>query len=106
KQRNLLAGPTLFNLLWQTASAGECFTDPQGDPIVLYDPLADRWLLSQMTSHAFHLCLAVSMTADPTQGYYLYEFDAHGPDYALGSLDYFKLGVWPDGYYMSSNPRL
>src|SRR5207249_282026 len=83
-----------INSLWTSAgvTTGPCATQNLGDPVVLYDPLADRWLLSQLASPS-HVCIAVSRTPDPvTGGYHLYEFNA-------GSFpDYFKLGVWPDAY--------
>ncbi|MDH4171698.1 MAG: hypothetical protein OEW42_19110, partial [Acidimicrobiia bacterium] len=76
-------------------TTGNC-TGNRGDPIVLYDPLADRWVLSQFAVPN-HMCFAISQTPDPLGAYHLYEFD-------VGSFpDYFKLGVWPDGYYMSAN---
>ena len=85
---------TPFNLgtLWTT---GNC-TANAGDPIVVYDEAADRWLLSQFASPS-HMCVAVSQTADPLGAFYAYEFN-------VGSFpDYFKFGVWPDAYYMSAN---
>ena len=48
----------------------------QGDPIVQYDRLADRWFLSQIGSESvpYTLCQAVSKTNDPTGAYSLYEY--------------------------------
>ncbi|MGH2537907.1 MAG: hypothetical protein ACRDHL_10970, partial [Candidatus Promineifilaceae bacterium] len=78
--------------LW---TSGNC-TANTGDPIVLYDGLADRWLLSQFAFPS-HMCVAISQTADPLADYHLYEFN-------VGAFpDYFKFGVWPDAYYMSAN---
>src|SRR5262249_48627446 len=75
-----------------------CRLFSSGDPIVVYDHLAARWLLSQLSlppePFSFH-CIAISQTPDPTAGtWFLYTFNV-GPDYP-------KFGVWPDGYYMSS----
>ena len=75
----------------------------EGDPIVLYDPLADRWLISQFglpnyPDPPFHQCIAISQTGDATGSYFLYDFDV--PDLLN---DYPHFGVWPDGYYMSDN---
>ena len=58
---------------------GLCASTDNGDPVVLYDPLADRWLLSQFAFTAsnvppYHECLAVSQTGDPTGAYFLYDF--------------------------------
>ena len=74
-----------------------------GDPIVLYDPLADRWLISQFGlpngfQPPFHQCIAISQTPDPTGAFYLYDFVMPNK-----VNDYPHFGVWPDGYYMSDN---
>ena len=93
-----LAGPSAINSLWTAAGAtGLCSTQNLGDPVVLYDPLADRWLLSQFANPSY-VCIAISRTPDPViGGYHLYGFN-------VGSFpDYFKLGVWPDAYYMAAN---
>ena len=45
--------------------------------MVLYDPLADRWLLSQFCTVATpnnHELVAISRTGDPTGDYFLYDF--------------------------------
>lgn len=84
---------------------GLCSTNDNSDPIVLYDPLADRWLLSQLAFDGntglppYHQCIAISKTADPTAAYFLYDFEMPGSNFN----DYPKLGVWSDGYYMSDN---
>ena len=76
-----------------------------GSPIVLYDPLADRWLLSQVfnasptTLLPSHELIAISKTGDPTGEYYLYDFVMPGNRFP----DYPHLGVWTDGYYMTAN---
>ncbi len=98
KAGTLLTGPTNINALWAGAG-GLCEPNNDGDPIVLYDPLADRWLLSQfaLPGPNFALCIAISQTADPTGAYHRYEFPAAVfPDYP-------KFGVWPDAYYASTN---
>ncbi len=71
-----------------------------GNPITLYDPLADRWILSQNCTNAppFRQMIAVSQTSDPTGAYFAYEFVM--PNLRLN--DYPKLGVWTDGIYMST----
>jgi uncharacterized repeat protein (TIGR01451 family) len=94
-----LGGPFRFGGLWP---AGDPCNSDLGDPIVVYDHLADRWLLSQFARNAaqtsFWECIAISQTADPTDNlWYLYTFSGI-PSFP----DYPKFGVWPDGYYMSS----
>ena len=49
KQGNLLLGPVDTGALWAGFPIQDC-TDPSGDPIVVYDQFADRWLLSQFTT--------------------------------------------------------
>jgi len=86
-------GPASFGDLWPV---GDTCRSNTGDPIVVYDHLADRWLLSQFARPS-HMCIAISQTANPTAGtWFLYTFNTGVfPDYP-------KFGVWPDGYYMSS----
>lgn len=86
------------NALW-SGTGGRCDIRNDGDPVVLYDGLANRWLFSQFVSASpYRICVAISTTPDPTGTYYLYEFT---PGTELP--DYFKFGVWPNGYYMSTN---
>jgi len=92
KTGTLVSGPFNLGTLW---SSGNC-TSNAGDPVVLYDGIADRWLLSQF-AFPNHMCVAISQTADPTGSYFTYTFN-------VGSFpDYFKFGVWPDAYYMAAN---
>ena len=103
KAGNILQGPVEINQLW-TGQGNACETFNDGDPIVLYDPLADRWLLCQLSlagdfdNPPWYMCVALSQTPDPTGSYFLYAFEITDvfPDYP-------KFGVWPDAYYMSSN---
>ncbi|HJQ98866.1 MAG TPA: DUF11 domain-containing protein [Candidatus Polarisedimenticolaceae bacterium] len=84
-----------------------CGQSDVGDPIVVYDHLADRWLVSQFEAASFdannnpvgpfHMCIAISQTPNPSAGtWFAYTFTV--PVFP----DYPKFGVWPDGYYMSS----
>jgi Dockerin type I domain len=95
-----LVGPVDINALWSNLP-GRCQVNNDGDPVVVYDHLADRWVLSQFAVNGgngpFAQCIAVSTSPDPTGSYYVYEFDQNGFN------DYPKLGVWPDAYYMTSN---
>jgi len=88
----LLFGPVDLSTFWPS---GNCAADA-GDPVVSYDPLADRWLLTQFNG-ANSLCFAVSQSADPLGSYWIYNF------FTTNFPDYFKIGVWPDGYYVSTN---
>ncbi len=68
-----------------------------GDPVVLYDQIADRWLLSEFGNGTNRIYIAVSQTADPAGGYFVYTFTT--PQFP----DYFKLGTWPGSYIITSN---
>ena len=92
-------------------------SNPQGDPVVLYDSIADRWILTAMGSAVdsggnsvspFYQCIAVSITNNPVSGgWYRYAFRmdtgvANQPP--VNTLnDYPKFGVWTDCLYYSAN---
>jgi hypothetical protein len=100
---SLLYGPANTNTIW-TGFRGACANTNDGDPIVLYDELADRWLVSQFAlpnfpSGPFYECIAVSQTGDPLGAWHRYQFLISNSKLD----DYPKFGVWPDGYYMSIN---
>ncbi len=99
KQGASLAGPTNINALWSNLPDGTpCKVTNDGDPIVLYDQAADRWMLSQFSigGSRYQMCIAYSTTPDPTGTYNTYAFDMPAfPDYE-------KFGIWPDGLYMST----
>jgi hypothetical protein len=102
----VLRTSTPINELWANTN-GECKIHNDGDPVVVYDQLAHRWLISQFIAtpsgspgdDQYGECIAVSTSSDATGSYYLYEFD-FGTDVFF---DYPKIGVWPDGYYMMAN---
>ncbi len=97
----LVLGPALISSVWR-GFGGPCENGDGGDPIVLYDQLAGRWLVSQFqfnsTFTSDQECVAISTSSDATGSYNRYEFD-FGDQFP----DYPKFGVWPDAYYMSSN---
>ena len=109
KSGNPLVAPFKLSNLFAVANGGpggQCAATDEGDPVVLYDKFADRWILSQFGFAVsgdpippFHECIAVSKTGDPIGAYYAYDFVTPGSDFP----DYPKLGVWPDGYYMTVN---
>jgi hypothetical protein len=103
KNGSPLLGPVPLNTLW-SGFGGGCETNDDGDPVVIYDPIADRWVISQFSvsgadgsSIPFLECVAISQTADPTGRYNRYSFAySQFPDYP-------KMGVWPDAYYTTFN---
>ncbi|MEA2575797.1 MAG: large repetitive protein [Chloroflexia bacterium] len=103
KSGNSLYGPVTIQTLFQGHSS-PCATTNSGDPVVLYDELADRWLVSQFVSSSPHgECIAISTSPDPTGSYNRYYFQFSDPTLLY---DYPKFGVWPDGYYMTANRYL
>ena len=104
----LQLGPLPIHSLWNgfgglCENGGETdFYSDGGDPIVLYDHLADRWLVSQLqfdeTFTKTAQCVAISTSSDATGSYNRYEFD-----FGVNFPDYPKFGIWPDAYYNSIN---
>jgi hypothetical protein len=92
----LLAGPSNLNTLF-TGLPGATYND--GDPVVLYDEQADRWLMVEFSISGSndYMLIAVSTTNDPTGTWYKYSFDVDD------TPDYEKFGIWGDGYYMGTN---
>jgi len=93
-------GPIAENKLWSTFG-GSCQTSNNGDGTVNYDQAANVWVFSHRavpTGGPYLNCVAVSTSPDATGTYYLYAFALTNefPDKP-------KLGVWPDGYYLSQD---
>jgi hypothetical protein len=102
------AAMTFDSLFSQAATGTPCDNSNQGDPVAVYDPFGDRFIVSdfawndaQLSTGPFYECFAVSKTGDPlTGGWYFYAFQVES---GASLPDYPKLGVWPDGIYMSAN---
>ena len=97
KSGNSLLGPADNSTIWD-GFVGDWTGTNDGDPIVLYDEQADRWLVTQFavntTAGTYWVLCAVSTTSDPTGSYYRYAFQYTSfPDYP-------KFGIWRDGYYL------
>jgi len=114
KNGNGLVGPTTYNSFFAPLTGTPCGSSQNdGDPYVLYDPVANRWLISDFAfpsfpGSSFWQCIAVSQTSDPVSGgWFLYalQVDPANPTY-LG--DYPKFGLWnnpqPGGaYFLTMN---
>jgi hypothetical protein len=98
-----------FNTFMSQGNFGNlCDTNNFGDPVVLYDTFEDRWII---TDFAFltdisgnvlapsYQCFAASMTGDPVSG----GWNFYSIQISDALNDYPKLGIWPDGLYMSAN---
>jgi hypothetical protein len=96
----LVMGPTAGNSLW-SGFGGGCEFNNDGDPIVKYDQINNRWIFTQfsVSTTPYLQCVAVSTTSDATGTYNRYAFNYGSSEFP----DYAKLGVWPDAYYISFN---
>jgi hypothetical protein len=95
----VVGGPILGKQLW-AGFGNSCETNNNGDPIVVYDKIANRWILSQFSVSGgppFFQCIAVSTSSDATGTYFRYAFQYSNFD------DYPKMGAWPDAYYVTFN---
>ncbi len=91
------------NAFWQ-GFGGLCETNNNGDPIVIYDEAAGRWLVSQFawastSSPPWLQCIAISQTSDPLGAYNRYAYDFA----AVGFNDYPKFGITTDAITMMAN---
>ena len=95
------AGPSNLNTIFDQTLPGADRND--GDPIVLWDEQADRWLYAEFSVPSLsgggndYMLIAVSTTNDPTGTWYSWAFDVDD------APDYMKFGIWQDGYYMATN---
>jgi hypothetical protein len=103
KTGSLLLGPVDTGTLWAGFAVDDC-TDASGDPIVIYDQFADRWILTQFTTRGlddpslpFYNCVAISTSGDPTGTYYRYAFTT-----GFNFPDYPKYGVWTHSYIITT----
>jgi hypothetical protein len=96
----LVYGPANGNTLW-SGFGGGCQSNNDGDPIVQYDAIANRWIMTQFSvaTTPYLQCVAVSTTSDATGSYNRYSFNYGNTQF----IDYPKLGVWPDAYYITYN---
>jgi len=99
KSGNTLFGPADNSTIWN-GFIGDWTGTNDGDPIVLYDEQADRWMVSQfavdtdITGGTYWILVAISTSSNPTGSYYRYAFEyTNFPDYP-------KFGIWRDGYYL------
>ncbi len=108
-----------FDSLWSGAGTGTpCDDSHFGDVTVLYDHLSDHWIVSDLGFHLdstmtnpvppFYECIAVSKTGDPVNGgWYLYpvRMDPGLPGTPPSGYlnDYPKMGLWPDGIFLTAN---
>ena len=95
--------PTAIGALWAGFAVDDC-VDESGDPVVMYDQVANRWILSQFTTRGLSdptkpnfNCVAVSTTPDPTGPYFRYAFTT-----GFNFPDYPKYGIFKDSYLITT----
>jgi len=98
-----LTPPVKVSSLFSSLGSGSACALDGFDPVVLYDQLAGRFVVSFGALPDFPngpsvLCVAVSQTGDPTGPYFAYDFQIDGT-----LLDSARLGVWSDAYYVGVN---
>ena len=106
KQGNSLLGPSYLNDLFSDIMPSDA--EGKGDPVIIYDEHANRWLIAEFASGPWdasythtnpnYIFVAVSQTDNPTGAWYKWAFEVNA------FPDYFKIGVAEDGYYIGSNP--
>jgi hypothetical protein len=103
KSGGQVLAPVSDSTFWGTSTCNQL--GGFSDPIVQYDRAADRWLIGEVAIPLFPgligqfaQCFAVSTGPDPTGSYYMW---AYG--FGTSINDYPKIGVWPDGYYVTWN---
>jgi hypothetical protein len=109
---NRLAAFTENSLFSGGPTGTLCDNQSAGDPVVVYDQLNDRFILTNFAfvtfpgPGPFYQCFAVSKTSDPVAGgWNLYAVRIDQGPVPAGTLpDYGKFGHWNDGcLYMGAN---
>jgi len=114
KNGNTLAGPIRWNQFFAPLTGTPCGEGGNdGDPYVMYDAQADRWVVSDFAfpsfpGSSFYQCIAVSQSPDPVAGpwnFYALQVDPNNPTF-MG--DYPKFAIWDDGgtqnaYFLTMN---
>ncbi len=98
KAGTLVAGPVALDAL---APAATPCANGLGDGVALYDQWVDRWFLSEFSGTGNHLCLYVSVTADPVTSTW-FAYDIPTTDFP----DYPHYSVWPDAYFFTTNENV
>ncbi len=101
------AATVTFNAFWD-GTGTPCDNANQGDPTVVYDPGYRRFIIADFAwdnikDGPYYECIAVSKTSDPvTGGFWLYALRADDASHPW-LPDYPKMGIWPDGLYLTAN---
>lgn len=89
-------GVALSNLISANTIWSQVQESSAGDPILLYDQEADRWLLTEFPP-GNRVLLAISVTSDPRGSWDAYSFQTpRFPDFP-------KYGIWNNAYFLTTN---
>ncbi len=89
------------NPLTNTASLSTLFPGNNlGDPIILYDVAADRFIITEFDNNPNGFNVAVCQGPDPVNdGWYIYTSGFNTGQFP----DYTKFSIWSDAYYVTAN---
>ena len=107
---SLLYGPAAGNTLWadlvNDPNFGACATTNDGDPVVQYDQLAGRWVMSQVSfssATGYFVCIAVSESDQAESRGALGTWNRYAMAWSSTLPDYSKMSVWPNAYFLTTN---
>lgn len=92
KRGHELSQPFPSEAIWNSVGATSI-----GDPVIQYDEIADRWLMTDL-AQINQILYAVSTSPDPLGTYYAYTYTTPG------WADYPKYGITPTSYFVTVNP--
>lgn len=93
-----LEGNLTLNLASLSALWAEFGVSGLGDPIVLWDHAAERWMISEFQDFGGNaLLVAISVTDDPAGEWHAYRFQT--PSFP----DYPKYSIWHNAYLVTTN---
>ncbi len=103
KSTGALITQLTYDDFFQNTGAAACNSGNDGDPVVVYDRFAQRWVITDFalpSGGPYYECVAVSATSDPVNGgWYMYAIQIS----TTAINDYPKVGVWRDAYYITFN---
>jgi len=91
KEGNPVSAPIAANTIWSQVGYSSA-----GDPILMYDQAADRWMITEFPS-GNKLLIALSETNDPMGVWHAWAFST--PSFP----DYPKYSVWTNAYCVTTN---
>ena len=93
KEGNTVTQPIATNTIWNQIGFSSA-----GDPIVMYDQEADRWIITEFP-FGNQLLFAISETSDPMGSWMAWNFST--PNFP----DYPKYSIWPNAYCVTTNEQ-